>query len=101
MKFSSLGGQIEVRTRRTSAGVELSVLDRGPGFTDQDLKSVFGKFTRLTARPTAGESSHGLGLYVVRRMAEEMGGETFAHNRPGGGAAVGVRLPRRSDDPTR
>jgi signal transduction histidine kinase len=101
VKFSSLGGNIEVRTSRTAGGAELVVLDRGPGFTEPDLQSIFGKFARLTARPTAGESSHGLGLYVVRRMAEEMGGETFAHNRSGGGAAVGVRLPLESDEPPR
>lgn len=100
VKFSSLGGQIEVRAQRTSDGVELVVLDRGPGFRGNDLDAVFGKFTRLTARPTGGESSHGLGLYVVRRMAEEMGGEAFALNRPDGGAAVGVRLPERAGAPT-
>lgn len=50
----------------------VSIKDQGPGFSDEDLKNVFGKFKRLSARPTAGESSTGLGLYIVKLLADKL-----------------------------
>lgn len=47
---------------------------------------MFGKFERLSAKPTAGESSTGLGLYIVSGMARRMDLEVKVSNHPDGGA---------------
>jgi two-component system, sensor histidine kinase and response regulator len=52
--------------------------DQGLGMTSEDLKKVFGQFAKLSARPTGNESSSGLGLSIVKKFVELMGGEVFA-----------------------
>jgi len=73
----------------------VAVLDRGPGIDEADLDRVFNRFYRATkARSLPGS---GLGLSIVREVAESHGGRVFAHNRPGGGAEIGFTL--RTDMP--
>ena len=55
--------------------VKVSVRDEGPGLTKKDLQKVFGKMQRLSAKPTAGEHSSGLGLYIVKKLVEAHGGD--------------------------
>jgi signal transduction histidine kinase/ligand-binding sensor domain-containing protein len=71
----------------------IAVADEGPGFTPQDREKVFGKFERLSARPTGGESSTGLGLAIVKSLAEQMGGTITLESEPGKGARFTLRLP--------
>jgi signal transduction histidine kinase len=54
---------------------------------------LFQKFTRLTARPTAGESSTGLGLAIVKRLVEAMHGTIQCSSTLGSGATFALRLP--------
>src|SRR5271170_7796975 len=54
--------------------------------TDPFMKKMFGKFMRLSARPTGGESSNGLGLSIVKRLAERMSGTVRCESRLGQGA---------------
>lgn len=74
------------------AKVRVEVLDRGPGFLPGEEAKVFQSFYR---RPSKSHESLGLGLALVRRIAEAHGGSAFAHNREGGGAVVGFELPLR------
>ncbi len=68
--------------------------DQGPGLTDADLGRAFGKFTRLSAAPTAGESSTGLGLFIVKQLVDLHGGQVLAeNNQPGPGSTFMVVLP--------
>jgi two-component system OmpR family sensor kinase len=67
-----------------------AVEDRGPGFSEQDLSRAFEKFVR--GEKSAG-SSLGLGLSLVRRIAEAHGGRAWAENRAGGGARVAFSVP--------
>ena len=67
------------------------VRDRGPGLSDDDLPRLFDRFYRsIQARSLPGS---GLGLSIVRDMAQLHGGNVFAHNRDGGGAVIGFTLP--------
>jgi K+-sensing histidine kinase KdpD len=73
--------------------VVVAVRDHGPGLSDEDQKKMFGKFTRLTARPTGGETSTGLGLSIVKKLAEAMSGTVRCHSLLGNGATFSLRLP--------
>ena len=73
------------------AGGTLSVRDHGPGFDPADLPHVFDRFYRASSARTVPGS--GLGLSIVRKVAEEHGGVVHAQNAPGGGAIVTVTIP--------
>jgi len=72
----------------------VEILDDGPGFTAEDLERAFGKFARLSARPTGAEPSTGLGLYIIKRLVEAMGGAVALGNREPQGARLTLRLRR-------
>jgi signal transduction histidine kinase len=58
------------------------------------MSRLFGRFQRLSARPTGGESSTGLGLSIVKRIVELHGGTVDAQSAgPGQGATFVIRLP--------
>lgn len=56
----------------------ISVRDEGQGLSADDMKKLFGKFQRLSARPTGGEDSTGLGLSIVKKLVEIHGGKVWA-----------------------
>jgi signal transduction histidine kinase/response regulator of citrate/malate metabolism len=94
IKYSPLGGHIELAMSAAGAHVLIRVSDEGAGLSAEDISRVFGRFQRLSARPTAGESSTGLGLSIVKRIVELHGGEISAESSgPGRGATFTVRLP--------
>jgi signal transduction histidine kinase len=74
--------------------VRIEVQDEGPGLTDEDKDKIFGKFTRLSAKPTAGEHSTGLGLSIVKKMVEGMNGKVWVESEYGRGATFIVLLPK-------
>jgi signal transduction histidine kinase len=87
-------GRVLLKARRRRGAVELHVLDEGAGFPAALLPRAFERFTRdETARSSGGA---GLGLLVVRTIAEAHGGEAGAANRENGGADVWLSLPAES-----
>ena len=93
IKFSPPGKTVTVKVEDRGDTVLLSVEDQGPGLTPEDNKKLFGRFARLSAQPTAGEKSIGLGLSIVKHMVDAMGGRIWADSEPGHGAAFRVELP--------
>ncbi len=77
----------------TDSKVRFSVRDEGPGLSPEDMKKLFGKFTRLSAQPTGGEHSTGLGLSIVKKLVEAMNGKVWCESKPGHGAEFIVELP--------
>ncbi len=73
IKFAPRGGLVSVRVSLNP--VKVVVSDSGPGIRDEDRARLFGRFERLSARPTGGESTTGLGLYVARELAVMQGFE--------------------------
>jgi signal transduction histidine kinase len=72
------------------------VKDEGQGLSDEDKKNLFGKFQRLSAKPTGNESSTGLGLSIVKQIVELHGGRIWAESEgKGKGASFCVALPIR------
>lgn len=99
VKFSPLGSQINTRVQQTGGHLSIAIEDEGPGFTESDLARIFQDYTRLSARPTGGESSTGLGLAISKRGADRMGATLTVENRPGGGGAIAcLTLPLATDD---
>jgi signal transduction histidine kinase/response regulator of citrate/malate metabolism len=94
IKYSPVGGHIELTMSVTDAHIVIAVADEGAGLSEQDISRLFGRFQRLSARPTGGESSTGLGLSIVKRIVELHGGRVGAQsNGPGRGATFTIRLP--------
>lgn len=93
VKFSPPGRQVSVRVEPGPERVALVVADQGPGFTEEDRKRLFGRFTRLSAVPTGKEKSTGLGLNIVKQMVDAMGAAIHLESRPGEGARFRVLLP--------
>lgn len=93
VKYSPAGKNIYVRLRRSSEGTRCEVQDEGPGLSAEDQKKLFGKFARLSAKPTAGEHSTGLGLSIVKKMVEAMNGKVWCESELGNGATFMVAFP--------
>jgi signal transduction histidine kinase len=73
--------------------VRLEVHDEGPGFTEEDRMNMFNKFTKLSAIPTGGESSSGLGLSIAKQLVDMHNGRIWAETRVGVGTSFFVELP--------
>jgi two-component system sensor histidine kinase/response regulator len=83
-----------VRLRTLGGTVRLEVVDQGPGLTEADRQRLFQRFAKLSARPTGGEPSIGLGLSIAKGMVEAMGGAIGAEGEPGKGSTFWVELAR-------
>jgi signal transduction histidine kinase len=93
VKYSPPNSSVLVQVSTENDEVLVAVKDEGPGISDDDQTKLFRKFMRLTARPTAGESSTGLGLSIVKKLAEAMSGSVECQSVFGQGATFIVRLP--------
>jgi len=93
VKYSPPNTTVHVHAVPEAEYILVSVRDEGPGISEADQKKLFQKFTRLSARPTGGESSTGLGLSIVKRLAEAMHGSVQCHSSIGFGATFALRLP--------
>lgn len=94
IKYSHPETTVQVAAALDGDTAILRVSDQGQGLTEEDLSRAFGEFATLSARPTGGEASLGLGLATVRRIVEAHDGEiTAASDGRGGGATFTIRLP--------
>ena len=95
IKYTEPGGWVRVATSATETHVEISVQDSGQGLNEDDLKQVFTSYKKLSARPTAGESSTGLGLAIVKKIVEGHGGTVRVESEKGRGSIFTFALPLR------
>ncbi|HKS20557.1 MAG TPA: DUF3369 domain-containing protein [Bradyrhizobium sp.] len=94
IKYSPIGGKIAVGVSHEGSDTVIRIADEGAGLSPEDLGRLFGRFQRLSAKPTAGESSTGLGLSIVKRIIDMHGGHVAAHSAgPGQGSTFTVTLP--------
>lgn len=94
IKFSSEGGEVEVTVNPPVADwVKCHVRDTGPGFSTEDRAKLFKRYGRLSAQPTGGESSTGLGLSIVKRLIEAMNGSVTLLEGSERGAEFIISLP--------
>jgi two-component system sensor histidine kinase ChvG len=100
LSFSADGEAVRLVLTREDAEACLRVEDRGPGLPPEHLERIFDRFfsysppgRREEAGGRSGTRHSGLGLSIVKAVAEGYGGSVSAGNRPGGGACFEVRLP--------
>jgi signal transduction histidine kinase len=101
VKYSPDGGEVTVGTRRNGDLVCLWVRDRGIGITPDQLETIFERYARLESGHHTPIQGTGLGLPIVRQIAELHGGRAWAESELGVGSTFHVTLPfRREPDAT-
>lgn len=100
ISYSPAQGQVDVAVAAAKGAVEITVADQGPGIDPALLPHLFDRYFstraegRVDGNGEAGSQFHaGIGLWVVRRNIEALGGSVAAENRNGGGLLVSVKLP--------
>jgi signal transduction histidine kinase len=94
IKFSEKNTEIRIESKVKNDRIQILVTDQGPGFTEDDKKRVFKKYQVLSATPTAGETSIGIGLSIVKLYAEMMDGSVSFESEVGVGTTFYVYLPK-------
>src|SRR5258706_13499415 len=94
IKFSFPGKEVKVNVRSGEKAILFEVTDQGQGCYKEEFQRLYGKFHKLSARPTAGESSSGLGLSIVKELVQLLHGEISATSKIGEGTTFMVSLPK-------
>jgi len=92
IKYSPVGGEVEVRAYQEDGRVLVDVHDEGPGIAKADQKLIFEKFGRVVGTDGTRPGT-GLGLFIARSIAEAHGGTLDVASAPGRGATFTVKLP--------
>lgn len=95
LKFTESGKSVELDYTSEAGYFQISVKDEGPGFSQEDRQKMFRKFQRLSARPTAGEASTGLGLSIVKSLVDRLEGEIILETELEKGSVFHIRFPIR------
>ena len=95
LKFSPFNGNIWVIVKSDIENkiTIVEVKDEGPGISQEDMSKLFGKFAKLTAKPTNNENSTGLGLSIVKKLVENMKGNIWCESELGKGTSFFLSLP--------
>lgn len=93
VKFSSPHTSVSLVVEPREHEVWFRVSDEGPGFTETDKLLLFNRFQKLSARPTAGETSIGLGLSIVKKYVTDLGGKVWLDSSRLVGSTFIVSLP--------
>lgn len=96
IKYSEFGAEIKVEIQQSVNEVCITIRDEGPGFSEQDLSTMFTKFQRLSAKPTNGESSTGLGLYIVKQIMDLHKAKIDIKNNARKGSCISLIFPKVS-----
>ena len=93
IKYSPLGGDVEIRLESANGECSIEVADTGLGIPSAERERIFEKFYRLDPQQTRGVGGSGLGLYICRELVERMNGRLDVESEPGKGSRFIVRLP--------
>ncbi|HJP94597.1 MAG TPA: MASE1 domain-containing protein [Pyrinomonadaceae bacterium] len=99
VKFTPVGGAVDVYLEQHDATAEIRIEDSGPGVPPEFLPHIFERFSQADGSSTRQHGGLGLGLAIVRHLVELHGGTVSASNRESGGAVLTVRLPALIDTP--
>lgn len=93
IKYSPFEKDIVIKLQKELDKITFQVIDKGPGIKEEEKSKLFNKFQRLSTKPTGGESSTGLGLYIVKQTIELHGGKVFCESNEGCGSKFLFELP--------
>ncbi len=93
VKYTMPQTTVCVKLEKEDERIRFSVCDNGPGLTGEDKAKAFKKMQRLSAKPTGGEHSTGLGLYIVKKLVEMHGGRVGVDSEFGQGATFWFDVP--------
>lgn len=93
IKYSPYDKTVHLDHCQDDSNHYFSVKDEGPGISEEDQKKLFKKFSKLSARPTGGEHSTGLGLSIVKKLADLMGGNVHCESKLDEGAKFVLTMP--------
>jgi signal transduction histidine kinase len=93
IKFSHPNSMVSINCGIKGSEFFISVKDTGPGFSEKDKGQMFQKFKRLSAQPTARESSNGLGLALIKNLVEKLSGKIQLVSEPRQGSEFMIILP--------
>jgi signal transduction histidine kinase len=96
VKFTPLGGRIEIRLESDATEFRCEVIDDGVGIGADDLPHIFQPFFRVSSLEGRSETGAGLGLALTKRLSALHGGRVWAESEPGRGSRFGFALPRRA-----
>lgn len=100
IKFSPPDKSIRICVEVGYTLVSIAIKDQGPGISAEDQQKMFRKFQRLSARPTGGEHSSGLGLSIVKKLVEQMQGEILLESTEGQGSTFTLYFPKHVPEET-
>ena len=92
MKFTPAGKNVWLSLIDDKETVKMEVKDEGVGIPPEDLPYLYSKYSKISSRPTNGEASTGLGLFIVKRLVEEINGKIQCKSTPGKGSVFTVVL---------
>lgn len=94
IKYSPLKSEVTVKCEKDllKQNIIVSFIDEGVGIKEEEMPKLFKKFSKLSTKPTAGENSTGLGLSIVKKLIESMGGEVWCESVYGEGSSFKTRF---------
>lgn len=92
-KYSENNTETKIVLEEFETKFRISIIDQGPGITEEEQKSLFKEFTTLSSITTAGEKATGLGLSIVKKYVEGMGGEIWCESEIGIGSKFIIEFP--------
>jgi signal transduction histidine kinase len=93
IKFSPYSATISLTISRKNDEILIEIADQGPGLSEEDIKHLFKRFTRLKPKPTGGEYSSGLGLFISKYLTDIMGGSIECKSSIGKGSKFILHFP--------
>ena len=93
IKYSPKSSTVVITTKKSDETVRVSISDEGPGISETEQEKLFGKFAKLSNKPTGNETSTGLGLYIVKKLVSTMNGDVNCISEPGKGSTFYVEFP--------
>ncbi len=97
IKFSPEGTKVRVKSAKELKRVVVEVSDNGQGLSEEDVQSAFQRGTRLSAKPTGGETSSGFGLWIVKKLIEAHQGKVWVKSVLGKGSTFALSLPFKQE----
>ncbi len=93
LKYSFSDSKVKVRIRLKDQSAFVEVEDQGQGISEEELPMIYDRFKRLSSKPTAGESSTGLGLNIVKNLVNLLHGKISIKSKVGEGSTFTIELP--------